>query len=171
MAGNLVKPLASLARMGSSAPAARSVSLTAANIPLAKYGGRHTVTMMPGDGIGPEMMGYVREVFRYAGAPVDFETVKLDPTNDNYEDLYNAISSVRRNGVGIKGNIETKMNRPDIKSRNVELRNELDLFVNRVECKSQPGIRTRHDDVDIVVSDRTVIESTNNSGHEEKLKK
>ena len=170
MAGNLVKPLASLARMGSSAPA-RSVSLTAANIPLAKYGGRHTVTMMPGDGIGPEMMGYVREVFRYAGAPVDFETVKLDPTNDNYEDLYNAISSVRRNGVGIKGNIETKMNRPDIKSRNVELRNELDLFVNRVECKSQPGIRTRHDDVDIVVSDTTVIESTNNSGHEEKIKK
>ena len=45
--------------------------------------------MMPGDGIGPEMMGYVKEVFRVAGAPVDFETVQLDPSADNYSDLYN----------------------------------------------------------------------------------
>ena len=38
--------------------------LKPADIPLAKYGGRHTVTMLPGDGIGPEMMSYVKEVFR-----------------------------------------------------------------------------------------------------------
>jgi hypothetical protein len=38
----------------------RSVHLSAANIPLAKYGGRHTVTMLPGDGIGPEMMDYLK---------------------------------------------------------------------------------------------------------------
>ena len=157
MAGNFVKPLSSLSRFGIAQT--RSVSLTAANIPLAKYGGRSTVTMMPGDGIGPEMMGYVKEVFRYAGAPIDFETVMLDPSDDNYDDLYNAISSVKRNGVGIKGNIETKMNRPDIKSRNVELRNELDLFVNTIECRSQPGIRTRHDDIDIVVGAFKIIMS------------
>ena len=45
--------------------------------------------MMPGDGIGPEMTGYIREVFREVGAPVDFETVDLDPTTDNYDDLHN----------------------------------------------------------------------------------
>ena len=45
--------------------------------------------MMPGNGIGPEMMGYVKDVFRVAGAPIDFETVNLDPTTDNYDDLYN----------------------------------------------------------------------------------
>ena len=45
--------------------------------------------MMPGDGIGPEMMGYVKEIFRTAGAPIDFETVMLDPSTDNYDDLYN----------------------------------------------------------------------------------
>ena len=39
--------------------------LKAVDIPLAKYGGRHTVTMLPGDGIGPEMMSYVKEVFRF----------------------------------------------------------------------------------------------------------
>ena len=35
--------------------------------------------MMPGDGIGPEMMGYVKEVFSLVGAPVDFEEIKMDP--------------------------------------------------------------------------------------------
>ena len=106
----------------------RGYKLKSSNIPLAKYGGRHTVTMLPGDGIGPEMMGYVKEVFRYAGAPVNFETVNLDPSTDDYRDLENAISSVKRNGCAIKGNIESKLSRPDIKSRNVEMRNALDLF-------------------------------------------
>ncbi len=106
--------------------------------------------MMPGDGIGPEMMGYVKDVFRAAGAPIDWESVSLDPSADNYDDLYNAIQSVKRNGCAIKGNIETKMNRPDIKSRNVEMRNELDLFANVIHCKSQPGVKTRHDNVDII---------------------
>ena len=36
-----------------------------AAIPKAQYGGRHTVTMLPGSGIGPELMNYVKEVFRY----------------------------------------------------------------------------------------------------------
>merc|ERR1711976_541150 len=61
------------------------------------------------------------------------------------------ISSVKRNGCAIKGNIESKLNRPDIKSRNVEMRNALDLFVNRVHCKSQLGVKTRHEDIDIVL--------------------
>jgi len=106
--------------------------------------------------MGPEMMGYVKEVFRYAGAPVDFETVELDPSTDDYNDLVNAISSVKRNGCAIKGNIETNMNRPDIKSRNVAMRNELDLFVNRVHCVSQPGVKTRHEDIDIVLMRQNV---------------
>jgi len=143
--------LSAVSRAGPCLTSNRGYKLKSSNIPLAKYGGRHTVTMLPGDGIGPEMMGYVKEVFRYAGAPVDFETVQLDPTTDDYHDLVNAISSVKRNGCAIKGNIETKLNRPDIKSRNVEMRNELDLFVNRVHCKSHPGVRTRHEDIDIVL--------------------
>ena len=70
---------------------------------------------MPGDGIGPEMMGHVKDIFRVAGVPIDFETVKLDSTTDNYDDLYNAIQSVKRNGCAIKGNVEAKIHRPDIK--------------------------------------------------------
>ena len=80
------------------------------DLPVAKYGGRHTVTMMPGEGIGPEMMGYVKQVFKEAAVPVDFEMVEFNTDNpDLYEaDLYNAISSVRRNGVGIKGQLISK---------------------------------------------------------------
>jgi hypothetical protein len=105
-AANVGRSLSRLARQTTlpaiQSHALRGVHLSAANIPLAKYGGRHTVTMMPGDGIGPEMMDYLKEVFKVAGAPVDFETVLLDPTTDNYDDLYNAIQSVKRNGCGIK---------------------------------------------------------------------
>lgn len=59
------------------------------------------MTMLPGDGIGPEMMNYVKEVYRYAGAPVDFEEIRMDPNSE--VDFYNAITSIKRNGVGLKG--------------------------------------------------------------------
>lgn len=128
-----------------------SASVRGLEIPSAKYGGRHTVTMMPGSGIGPEMMQHVQKVFKVAGAPVDFEMVHLDPNTENYDDLHNALCSLKRNGCGIKGNIETLDNRPDIKSRNVEMRNELDLFANVLHCHSRPGVKTRHDNIDVIV--------------------
>ena len=47
--------------------------------------------MLPGDGIGPEMMTYVKEIFKVAAVPVDFEMVQLDPSTDNYDDLTNVM--------------------------------------------------------------------------------
>ncbi|CAO1365720.1 unnamed protein product [Diamesa tonsa] len=120
-------------------------------VPKAQYGGRHTVTMLPGGGIGPELMNYVKEIFRYAGVPVDFEIIDIDPNSENNEDLDYAITSIRRNGVAIKGNIETKSEQAGVKSRNVAIRNELDLFVNVLNCKSYPGVRSHHQNVDLVV--------------------
>lgn len=122
-----------------------------APIPKAQYGGRHTVTMLPGGGIGSELMNYVREIFRYAGVPVDFEVVDIDPNSESNDDLEYAITSMKRNGVAIKGNIETKSEAAGVVSRNVALRNELDLFVNVLHCKSYPGIRSHHQDVDLYV--------------------
>lgn len=60
--------------------------------------------MLPGGGIGPELMKYVKNVFKYAGVPVDFEVVQIDPKSDSNEDLEYAITSIQRNGVAIKGN-------------------------------------------------------------------
>ncbi|XP_034828025.2 isocitrate dehydrogenase [NAD] subunit gamma, mitochondrial-like [Maniola hyperantus] len=120
-------------------------------IPVAQYGGRHAVTMLPGGGIGPEVMGYVRDIFKYIGAPVDFEVVDIDPTIDNDEDVQYAITTIKRNGVGLKGNIETKSEAAYVTSRNVALRNELDMYAYVLNCKSFPGIPTRHKDIDVVI--------------------
>lgn len=62
-----------------------------------------------------------------------------------------AITSVRRNGVGLKGVLRTKSDDVEQQSLNKILRIDLDLFANVVYCKSIPGIKTRHDNVDIVI--------------------
>ncbi|PNF30552.1 Isocitrate dehydrogenase [NAD] subunit gamma, mitochondrial [Cryptotermes secundus] len=128
-------------------PLARRV----AAIPKAQYGGRHAVTMLPGSGIGPELMNYVKEVFRYAGVPVDFEEVQMDPKSESNEDLEYALTSIRRNGVALKGNIETGSMSRGVLSRNVALRNELDLYINVLHCKSYPGVTARQKDIDIII--------------------
>lgn len=121
------------------------------SIPIALYGGRNAVSMLPGGGIGPELMTYVREVFKYAGAPVDFEVIDIDAKAEDNIDLEYAITSIKRNGVAIKGNIETKSKSSDVLSRNVAIRNELDLFVNILHVKSYPGVVARQKDIDIVI--------------------
>lgn len=120
-------------------------------IPKAQYGGRHTVTMLPGGGIGPELMDYVKEIFRVGGIPVDFEVVQIDPKSGGNEDIEYAITSIKRNGVAIKGNIETGSLDTEIISRNVALRNELDLYVNVLHCKSYDGVIARQKGIDIFV--------------------
>lgn len=125
--------------------------LSTMNKPNAKYGGRFMVTLLPGDGIGPEMMRHVKNVFTLAGFPVDFEEINLDSMNENIEKMEEAITSIKRNGVALKGNIETREHSKYFKSRNVELRTRLNLFVNVVHIKSQPGIITRHSDIDLVL--------------------
>ncbi|XP_012270890.1 isocitrate dehydrogenase [NAD] subunit gamma, mitochondrial [Orussus abietinus] len=120
-------------------------------IPKAHYGGRHTVTLLPGAGIGPELMNYVKKIFRYAGVPVDFEDVDIDPNAHNNDDLDFAITSIRRNGVALKGNIETRSREAGVLSRNVALRNQLDLYVNVVHCVSYPSVPSRQKNIDIVI--------------------
>ncbi|GMT02264.1 hypothetical protein PENTCL1PPCAC_24438 [Pristionchus entomophagus] len=117
---------------------------------LAKYGGRHTVTVMPGDGIGPEMIGHIRTLMKYCNAPVNFEEVQM--TSTPYDgDMEEVIYAIERNGVGIKGNIETKFDDPAFSSRNVELRRRLDLWANVLHCVTIPTVPSRHKDIDIVL--------------------
>lgn len=111
------------------------------------YGGRYFVTLLPGHGIGPEMMSHVEKVFERAKVPVDFERVEVD---DTPESLHNALTSIRRNGVALKGNVETE-NPLQVEPRNLVLRSALQLDVNVVHCRSHPGVTTRHKDIDIVV--------------------
>ncbi|XP_056278997.1 isocitrate dehydrogenase [NAD] subunit gamma, mitochondrial isoform X2 [Pseudoliparis swirei] len=120
--------------------------------PPAKYGGRHTVTLIPGDGIGPELLNHVREVFRFSCVPVDFEVVHVNSALESEDDINDAITAIRRNRVALKGNIETKHTMPpSVKSRNNLLRTSLDLYANVMHCQSLPGVQTRHKNIDIMI--------------------
>ncbi|KTF81926.1 hypothetical protein cypCar_00021045, partial [Cyprinus carpio] len=96
--------------------------------PPAEYGGRHTVTLVPGDGIGPELLNHIRELLRFCCVPVDFEVVRVDSSASSEDDINNAVTAIRRNGVALNGSIETKHSLPPShKSRNNLLRTSLDL--------------------------------------------
>ncbi|VDQ04282.1 unnamed protein product [Trichobilharzia regenti] len=115
--------------------------------PRACYGGRHTVAMLLGDGVGPELLSYVKEVFQLIGAPIDFEEVSV---NQECEDatFTDALLAMKRNGVGIKGNFATE---PGQSSRNLALRLKLNLYAFVQRCHNFPGVTTRHQNVDIVI--------------------
>ncbi|XP_076448112.1 isocitrate dehydrogenase [NAD] subunit gamma, mitochondrial-like [Babylonia areolata] len=118
----------------------------------AMYGGRHTVTLMTGDGVGPEILTHIQEIFRYAGAPIDFETVEINSSTTDAAYLEGALLSVQRNGVALKGNIETKFDDASFRSMNVALRSKLDLWANIVWCRTFSGVfSSRHSDVDIIL--------------------
>ncbi|KAK3101899.1 hypothetical protein FSP39_007177 [Pinctada imbricata] len=77
-----------------------------------------------------------------------------------------ALLSIQRNGVAIKGNIETKFDDPGFSSMNVELRTKLDLYGNIVRCKSMPGIQTRHQGIDVVLIRENMEGEYSNKEHE-----
>ncbi|XP_052782095.1 isocitrate dehydrogenase [NAD] subunit gamma, mitochondrial-like isoform X1 [Mya arenaria] len=132
---------------------------------FSKYGGRNTVTVMTGDGVGPELLKHVQEVFRYAGAPVNFEEVEIDASQTDESFLNDAVLSVSRNGVAIKGNISTNYD-SNVQSMNVRLRNDLELFASIVKCKSMPGVATRHGNIDMVLIRENTEGEYSNLEHE-----
>lgn len=110
------------------------------------------MTLIPGDGIGPELLNHVRELFRFCCVPVDFEVVTVDSSVVSEDEINNAVTAIRRNGVALKGNIETNHNLPPShKSRNKLLRTSLDLYANVMHCQTLPGVHTRHKDIDIII--------------------
>uniref|UniRef100_A0A8C2UN41 Isocitrate dehydrogenase [NAD] subunit gamma, mitochondrial-like n=1 Tax=Chinchilla lanigera TaxID=34839 RepID=A0A8C2UN41_CHILA len=134
--------------------------------PPAKYGGRHTVTIIPGDDIGPELMVHVKTVFRCACVPVDFEEVRVTTTSSE-EEIHNAIMAVRRNSVALKGSIKTDHTQPPShKSYSNILRTTLDLYANVTHFKNLPNVDTRHQDIDILVIRENTEGEYSNLEHE-----
>lgn len=121
--------------------------------PVSKPEGRTTCTVIPGDGVGPELLYSVQEVFKAAGAPVDFEHTffsEVQPLMSvSLDDMANSIS---RNGICLKGNLATPdySRSGDLQSLNMKLRRKLDLYANVVHVKSLPGVKCRHNNVDLI---------------------
>lgn len=118
-------------------------------VPSASYGGRQTITMIPGSGIGPEVMKHVLDVCKVTGAPLDFEIVNIDPENEDLTDIEHAVISVKRNTCAIKGQIS--VGSPIVKSKDMIFHQTLDLYANIVHCKSVKGINAKHSNVDVVI--------------------
>lgn len=114
---------------------------------------RTTVTLIPGDGIGPEVTGATQQVLAAAGAPIDWEVVQAgagawqalgDPMPPG------VLASIRRNRVALKGPLETPKG-GGFRSANVTLRQELSLYVGLRPVKTLPGVVTPYQAVDLVV--------------------
>ncbi|XP_063872308.1 isocitrate dehydrogenase [NAD] subunit beta, mitochondrial-like isoform X2 [Scylla paramamosain] len=123
-------------------------------VPVSRPEGRTTATLIPGDGVGPELCQVVLDVFKSAGVPLDFKEYHLTelyaPRSDSLEDV---VESIKENGLCLKGILATPDHSSDgdLKTLNMKLRDELDLYANVVHIKSLPGLNVRHKNVDMVV--------------------
>ncbi len=113
----------------------------------------HRVTLIPGDGIGPEVAEATVRVLEATGVAIDWEPVEAgaEVVAKHGTAVPDAVlNSVRRNGVALKGPITTPVGE-GFRSANVTLRQSLDLFASVRPVKSRPGVATRFEDVDLVV--------------------
>ncbi|HEY7926897.1 MAG TPA: isocitrate/isopropylmalate dehydrogenase family protein [Candidatus Dormibacteraeota bacterium] len=114
---------------------------------------RHTVTLIPGDGIGYEVSEATRRVIDATGVDIewDVQNAGLDVVEQYGQPMPDhVLASIRRNKIAIKGPLTTPVGK-GIRSVNVALRRELDLFALVRPCKSYPGVRSRYRDVDLVI--------------------
>ncbi|KAJ9190894.1 hypothetical protein DTO166G4_5128 [Paecilomyces variotii] len=120
-----------------------------------KYGGKYTVTLIPGDGIGAEVAESVKTIFKADNVPIEWEQVDVsgvDTGNKHSEELFKeSIASLKRNKLGLKGILHTPVERSGHQSFNVALRQELDIYASVVLIKNIPGYKTRHDNVDLCI--------------------
>ena len=111
------------------------------------------VTLVTGDGIGPEIAEAARRCIDATGAEVNWDVVEagLDVMERTGTPLPDAtVESIKKNGVALKAPITTPVG-TGFRSINVHLRQSLDLYACLRPCKSYPGVRSRYSDIDLVV--------------------
>lgn len=113
----------------------------------------HTITLIPGDGVGPEIAEATRRVIEATGIPIKWEV------HDAGEDVYQKegnplpdriIDSIRKNKIAIKGPVTTPVG-TGFRSVNVTLRQALDLYSCLRPCRSFKGARTKYENIDLVI--------------------
>lgn len=113
----------------------------------------HTITLIPGDGTGPEITEATRSVIEATGADIQWE---VKHAGIDVMDRYGTplpeevLDSIRKNKIALKGPITTPIGK-GFRSVNVALRKQLDLYACVRPCKYYSGIRSRYTDVDLLV--------------------
>ncbi|OTA63083.1 isocitrate dehydrogenase, subunit 1, NAD dependent, mitochondrial [Hypoxylon sp. EC38] len=121
-----------------------------------KYGGKYTVTLIPGDGIGAEVAESVKTVFKADSVPIDWEQVDVSGVESgspgSLEEMFReSVASLKRNKLALKGILHTPISRSGHQSFNVAMRQELDIYASISLIKNIPGYNTRHKDVDLCI--------------------
>jgi len=117
---------------------------------------KHIVTLLPGEGIGPEVAAATQRVLDASGVKIDWEILGARAENTDKKtigaEVLNtaAIESVRRNRVALKGPMATAI-AGGARSVNVALRKSLELYANLRPVKNLPGVKSRFDGVDVVI--------------------
>ena len=113
----------------------------------------HTITLIPGDGIGPEVTAAVVSVLEATGVRISWERhdaglVAVERTGRSLPP--EVLESISRNKVALKGPVTTPIGQ-GFASVNVELRKTLDLYANLRPVRNVPGVQSRFDNVDLVI--------------------
>lgn len=113
----------------------------------------HEITLIPGDGIGPEVTGAARKVIEAAGVKVNWDVVEagakvMDEYKTPLPDY--VLDSIRKNKIALKGPVTTPVG-SGFRSVNVALRQAFNLYANVRPIKTYEGIPTRYDDVDLII--------------------
>ncbi len=112
---------------------------------------KHEVTLIPGDGIGPEVCQAVQEILQAAGVDIDWEVVEKHKHGQAYDNfLSEALASVERTHVALKGPMTTPIGSGH-RSLNVALRKGLELFANVRPIRNWKGVPSLFHNIDMVL--------------------
>src|SRR5438034_7831372 len=114
---------------------------------------KHRVTLIPGEGIGPEVATATRRILEAAGMQIEWEEIAGrtgESTDQGQRVNQAAVESVRRNRVALKGPMATAI-AGGAPSVNVALRKTLDLYANLRPVKNVPGVKSHFENVDLIL--------------------
>jgi isocitrate dehydrogenase (NAD+) len=113
----------------------------------------HTITLIPGDGTGPEIVAATRRAIDATGVKIEWDVQEIGmPAMEKQGTPFpkEALDSVRRNRIALNGPLTTELG-TGFRSVNVALRKEFDLYANLRPAKTYPGVPAPRGDVDLIV--------------------
>ena len=113
----------------------------------------HRITLIPGDGVGPEITAVTKKVIEATGVEIEWD---IQEAGAEVMEKYgtplppSVIESIKKNRVALKGPITTPVG-SGFRSVNVALRKELDLYACIRPCKTYPGVRSPYQNINLVI--------------------
>jgi len=136
---------------GLCSPAARIHVSATENAPTRD---RIPCTLIPGDGVGPELMDSAQEVLQSMGVPIDFEEIYFSEINHHASrSIEEVMESINKNKVCLKGviTVPEASYTGELMGLNTAFKQKLDLYANVVKVRTLPGVNSRHQNIDTVI--------------------